>query len=621
MGALAMETCARRSERPPLARAGRWSGQGWSGQRGEQGCTQGIALLLGIVCGVSVVCGISVVGGVSALAQDTTASHPRLEFCVNARSGVDAPERGGTALAPWRTLTFAFARAGLALAQEGHGVALTIVLQEGLYGEDEQFPLTLPETIGRVTLDGGGASEIEVPDACRPLIVGNTDVGMKLSLVGLTFRGRASEVPSGVQSALVLAGDSGAALDVSVERCTFSDTIVRALDVSVGRGGGCVVTVRDSAFHGRGAGIGLEALEGASFLLSVEGCRFDGVCRGETVPSAAVEVHCDGDSVGEVVVERNSFHALSSAVQLTCGTPAPGPVRLVARVRGNLMENLADPLYLSLSSEHDLDLLIAQNTIVGVERFVVFEDNLTSGSSFPAVAWIFANNVCYDVRGVSEFAAEWRGGALEEGFASQSGTGPVVVSNRLEKSALIGRFGNVGDAPDFVRPGPLCVFDDVNPPVGERGDWRLREDSPLLGLGLSEYADGLGSDLDGLCRFSATHCASKGESDFTVDLGAYEEPGFCREDFVFLRGDCSASGDVVLSDFVALLNYLFLGHQAPPCPDACDTDDDGELTLVDSVRGLRFLFLGHAPPAPPGLGGGVDPTCDLLAPCRSAPVF
>jgi hypothetical protein len=547
------------------------------------------------------------------------------ELYVNVRTGADDAARPGTATAPWRTLTFAFARAAL-LEGTAADVDLTIFLQEGRYGVGEEFPLTLPAPGGRVTLDGGGVSEIEGADACRSLFVaGPAGVEpVRLEFVGLVFRGG--------QTAVTVVGGVGTAVELSIEQCSFEDTTARAVEVSVGLGGACVLTVRDSEFLRGRAGVGLEVLEGAAAHLRVEGSRFEGLCDAGSTPSAAVEAHFDGGADLEVVVERNTFHALPSAVQLTCGAPLPGPGTLLARVRGNLMEGLGDPIYLSLEPTHELDLLVAQNTFVGVRRFVIFEDNLaTVGSGLPPaavgsvspVAWTFANNICYGVGGPSEFAQEWREEELEEGFAASGESGPVVRNNRLEKSALLGEpFGNVGVDPGFVLPILPCAVNAEVPAGPERADWRLRGDSPLAGIGVSIYAEGLSADLDGRCRFSAALCAGSGDSAFAVDLGAYEVAGFCRVDTHFVRGDCDNSGAATMSGFISLFNFLFLGHDEPACADACDTDDNGELTLVDGVRGLRFLFLGQTPPAPPGIAGGVDPTCDSLPPCfagRGAP--
>ena len=88
----------------------------------------------------------------------------------------------------------------------------------------------------------------------------------------------------------------------------------------------------------------------------------------------------------------------------------------------------------------------------------------------------------------------------------------------------------------------------------------------------------------------------------------------------FRRGDTNASGDINITDGVFVLNYLFLGGQEPPCPDAADSDDSGSLDISDGVRVLNFLFLGGAaPPAPGPQSCGADPVPDELGVCIYEP--
>ena len=51
----------------------------------------------------------------------------------------------------------------------------------------------------------------------------------------------------------------------------------------------------------------------------------------------------------------------------------------------------------------------------------------------------------------------------------------------------------------------------------------------------------------------------------------------------FLRGDASGDGEVVISDAIFALGYLFLGGDAPPCDDAADANDDGTLEITDAI--------------------------------------
>ena len=75
----------------------------------------------------------------------------------------------------------------------------------------------------------------------------------------------------------------------------------------------------------------------------------------------------------------------------------------------------------------------------------------------------------------------------------------------------------------------------------------------------------------------------------------------------FKRADTDGNGQVDLTDAVALLGYLFLGTEAPPCMDAADADDDNTLSLTDAVFSLSWQFLGGKEPPPPGpFACGID---------------
>ena len=86
----------------------------------------------------------------------------------------------------------------------------------------------------------------------------------------------------------------------------------------------------------------------------------------------------------------------------------------------------------------------------------------------------------------------------------------------------------------------------------------------------------------------------------------------------FRRGDVDSSGDLNITDPVALLGFLFLGGTAPRCPDAADADDSGDFNITDPISILGYLFLGgSAPPAPGPQECGSDPTPDSLERCAT----
>ncbi|MCZ6795779.1 MAG: FG-GAP-like repeat-containing protein, partial [Planctomycetota bacterium] len=91
---------------------------------------------------------------------------------------------------------------------------------------------------------------------------------------------------------------------------------------------------------------------------------------------------------------------------------------------------------------------------------------------------------------------------------------------------------------------------------------------------------------------------------------------------VFRRGDVDADGDVILTDAVRLLVFLFQGGEAPPCDKAADANDSGRIDISDAVSVLLFLFRGSGSLPGPCAACGLDPTpdeltCGAFPPCEN----
>ncbi|MBI4582939.1 MAG: hypothetical protein HY717_02725 [Planctomycetes bacterium] len=76
----------------------------------------------------------------------------------------------------------------------------------------------------------------------------------------------------------------------------------------------------------------------------------------------------------------------------------------------------------------------------------------------------------------------------------------------------------------------------------------------------------------------------------------------------FIRGDADLSGEVDLTDAIAILHWLFLGGDPLPCLNAADANDVGRVDLTDAIYILRYLFLGDPAPLLPFPEAGEDLT-------------
>ena len=85
----------------------------------------------------------------------------------------------------------------------------------------------------------------------------------------------------------------------------------------------------------------------------------------------------------------------------------------------------------------------------------------------------------------------------------------------------------------------------------------------------------------------------------------------------FLRGDANGSGEINLTDGIAVLNFLFLGGEDSPCRDAADINNDSNINLTDGIGIFNFLFLGGSAPEAPWPECGVDPDADPAVTCET----
>ena len=65
----------------------------------------------------------------------------------------------------------------------------------------------------------------------------------------------------------------------------------------------------------------------------------------------------------------------------------------------------------------------------------------------------------------------------------------------------------------------------------------------------------------------------------------------------FRRGDATRDGTRDITDILAILRKLFLGHHVP-CDDAVDVDDSSSMEITDALALAYHIFFGWEIPGP-----------------------
>lgn len=552
-------------------------------------------------------------------------------FFVSSSTGVDAPGRGSSLDDPFRTIRFGLADA------PADSTRLSIHLGPGEYrdtgaGAAEVFPIFIAPRWRAVEIEGSqaGPSVLKGTKYHLPLI----DLEPAAGEGPVTVHIRHLELEGGA-AGLCFAGIETEGFEVVVTGCRFRAQGAAGIEARGRKSSSVRLAVRDSTFEGSRGGVLVLTAEDGIARVEVEGCRFEafGKYGPGSVLGAGVDLHLDRRGRVEARIARNTFHGVASAVQLTAAEmDETGPLSggaLAVEVVNNVVsgrsvdasekEGVAHGIYLSLWPHHALNILVANNTFVGVHGNIIHHDNLArlveNGLHVPLA---FVNNIAWRTGAASEFAGD-------TGEADFPPPGMTIRSNLLEKSRLgaDGAGGNFTGDPRFLDESGL--------------DYRLSADSPAIDRGdvtaagcvvascvFPDEAGGamdLPIDLAGRCRRASQQCDLT-SSPYPIDVGAHERPGFCEVEVVpFQRGDCHPSGGaVVITDAVYIFGFLFLGQSTPSCLDACDGNDDGNVSITDGIYLLSYLFLGGPEPPAPFSGTqastGADPTRDCLGPCE-----
>ena len=84
----------------------------------------------------------------------------------------------------------------------------------------------------------------------------------------------------------------------------------------------------------------------------------------------------------------------------------------------------------------------------------------------------------------------------------------------------------------------------------------------------------------------------------------------------YVTMDFDGSGQVNIADLQALLNWLYLGGDAPSCRDAMDFNGNDRINVADAVSGLNYLFAHTSASPTAGVGCQVYLECELNDACE-----
>ncbi len=181
------------------------------------------------------------------------------------------------------------------------------------------------------------------------------------------------------------------------------------------------------------------------------------------------------------------------------------------------------------------------------------------------------------------------------------------------------------NAPDFV----AVIGTPAEP--GTAGIARLAVVSDTLNDGVDQsIPPAAGGALQAIARMRfGLHPTPAGQTQFAVDLadGAarfgtgpplINSLGIGAQDFFagspstplvlrsgsitlpaeFLLGDGNFDGERDIADPIFIINYLFLGGDAPPCPNPADANNDRTIDIADPIFVINYLFLAGDAPEP-----------------------
>jgi len=512
----------------------------------------------------------------------------------------------GSAGRPFSTIR----RALMEISSESEAV---LYLGPGVYSEEsgESFPISfkLGQAQRRPSLTIRGP-EAGGPEGSAAVIRGKREdvlLEVVLSAGGerSSVRLEGLQVENGLTGIVVL-GEERAEFDLWLLGNRFTGQRYQGVEVVVGERGSARAVVRGNQLDGVAAfGIDLVTRTRGQLEVQVEENRIEyksasSPASGSGPPRFGMAVYLDVASVVKGSIAQNAFINVPVGILIGESEVEGDGGLLDLRISSCLIAGDPSPernrlrhgFYLALWQHTRSILRILNNTVVNAQGYGIFQDEPASFPEREQNAELMIAGCIFWQNALGEFSAEKPGGVLPLQYRE-------VRGNILPSSGRGATDGNLSMDPRFT------------------AGYELSADSPALdaGTGMADPgADpGMVLDLRGACRVAD----GDGDGIYRMDLGALEREGPCqREARPFLRGDCSPSQSLELTDAVAVFEYLFLGGRGPSCLDACDANDDREVNITDGIYTLGYLFLGSPAPPAPHPAPGWDPTPDGLGQCR-----
>lgn len=124
----------------------------------------------------------------------------------------------------------------------------------------------------------------------------------------------------------------------------------------------------------------------------------------------------------------------------------------------------------------------------------------------------------------------------------------------------------------------------TSPQAGEEINWDVLSSGGGPTTSTNFRLDGtLGQTVAGLST----------STNFMLNSGYWQDFGSGP---AFVCGDVDGDGQVIITDAVFIVNYIFAGGSAPDPQESGDVDCDGQVIITDAVYIVNYIFAGGPVP-------------------------